>query len=430
MNNFRCFDYYTLKRLRSYVYALIDPMSDEIFYVGKGGGDEDGNQRIFSHFYEAERLQNSPQKQSRKIKKILDIWNRNQDVKWEILRHGINSTEAHEVEAAIIDSLNIPAKRLLNVVVGHNSARGILTLDDIRMMSALPVRPGKSIKVFVFQIHKHQNIAGNFNISAQDVYEATRRAWRIGKQYRNNTDDYYAVGVVQNVSIGAYKIDHWMQDNDQPTKCVFWKSEESDPLIIKKLLYKNWSKPLSEAKGFLQHGGGSILVEFNEKNQFRILKGTKDKENSWTDCDEATITVENGREVEADSEVNIGRDVENILPIIQSDQARKRIKEGSLDFPGSECLDGWNTLPMGKAAACKDKLMVFITDEKTAFEIVAQALCQVGHHCRSTTKLVVFSVDIKLASWNNIWNVFFPAFEQLYVSDALQCQVQTIADSP
>lgn len=303
MNNIINFDFYTLKILRSYVYALIDPASNEIFYVGKGGGDAYGNQRIFSHFHEADKLRNSPEKQSRKIKKILDIWNRKQEVKWVILRHGLNSTEAHEVEAAIIDTLNLPTNRLLNEVVGHHSARGILNFDGIKALSAPPVRPEKSIKVFVFQIHNHPNIALNCNITALDVYEATRRAWRIGKQYRNKGDEYYAVGVVQGISIGAYKIEDWGQDYDQPTKCVFWKSEEPDPLVIKKLLYKNWGKPISEAKGFLQHGGGSILVEFNEENQFRILKGTKDKENNWTDCDGATVTDETGREVEADSEV-------------------------------------------------------------------------------------------------------------------------------
>lgn len=413
MNKLRNFDFSVLKKLRSYVYVLIDPLDDEVFYVGKGGADGKGNQRLSEHFDEAEKLKAQPEKQSDKVKRILEIWRRNQDVKWLILRHGLNATEAHEVEAAVIDALDLSSKRLMNVIRGHSTARSMLTMQDIIRQSAPLVRPGKNIKVFIFQIHKHPNIAGNSNITPNAIYEATRRAWRIGRQYRHVADDYYAVGVVQNVSIGAYKIEQWKPDNEQPNKYIFWKSKKPNQQIIESLLSKNWSKQLSEASGYLQHGGGNILVEFNENNQFRILKGRKSSEDSWSSFGEMPESMDVRSQIEYDSEIDA------IISIIESEQARKCIKKGNFDFPGSEVLDDWNSLPFGQPSACKEKLIVFISDKNTAFDVVAASICHVGNQCRGITKRVLFAVIIDQSDWDNAWQVFSPAFWQLEASDGI-----------
>ena len=85
MNTQRTFDILQKEKLGKYVYALRDPRDGKIFYVGQGIND-----RVFEHFNEADNCINSsmPFKQmSSKIIRILDSWNKNEDVEWIILAH-------------------------------------------------------------------------------------------------------------------------------------------------------------------------------------------------------------------------------------------------------------------------------------------------------------------------------------------------------
>ena len=65
------FDYLINEALGSYVYALRDPATKCIFYVGKAGGrDAKGNRRALDHFDEAARCAaDLSLKRSLKVKK-------------------------------------------------------------------------------------------------------------------------------------------------------------------------------------------------------------------------------------------------------------------------------------------------------------------------------------------------------------------------
>ena len=104
--------------LKYYVYIYSNPLTDEIFYVGKGKGD-----RVFSHLYE--------ESESEKIKYLADLKLKNLKPKIEILIHGIDDEEtALRVEASIIDLIGI--NKLTNRQSGWRSATyGRMTLQQI-----------------------------------------------------------------------------------------------------------------------------------------------------------------------------------------------------------------------------------------------------------------------------------------------------------
>ena len=73
------------EKLKSYVYLLIDPTNEEIFYVGKGK-----NNRVFDHL--------DDEKNQEKANRIAQIRNHGLEPKIEILVHGLTDEIARKVE--------------------------------------------------------------------------------------------------------------------------------------------------------------------------------------------------------------------------------------------------------------------------------------------------------------------------------------------
>ena len=69
----------TIEKLGYYVYILIDPRNNKIFYVGKGKGN-----RINKHLL---GTLNDKTHETEKIKKIREIQNSGLEVKHIVLRH-------------------------------------------------------------------------------------------------------------------------------------------------------------------------------------------------------------------------------------------------------------------------------------------------------------------------------------------------------
>ncbi len=155
----------TIESLGYYVYLLIDPRNGEPFYVGKGHGN-----RVNQHLLGALETELDEVK---KIKTIHAIQKANLEVGHLILRHGLAEKEAFEVESAVIDFIGM--NNLTNIVAGHYAAeRGLMTLQDITIKyqaeDAEFDEPALLINI---------NKLYHYNISPEELYEATRKHWNV-----------------------------------------------------------------------------------------------------------------------------------------------------------------------------------------------------------------------------------------------------------
>ncbi len=92
------FDVKTIEHLKYYVYLLIDPVTDEPFYVGKGIGN-----RVFNHVEDS--LKSS--ENTDKFDVIRRIHSQGHKVKHLIVRHGLNEKTAFEIESTLIDTFKL-----------------------------------------------------------------------------------------------------------------------------------------------------------------------------------------------------------------------------------------------------------------------------------------------------------------------------------
>ncbi|GHU70473.1 hypothetical protein FACS189450_04980 [Spirochaetia bacterium] len=248
------FDQGQITVLGKYVYALKDPRDGKVFYVGQGTGA-----RVFSHFNEARDRLKDDQPASSKVLRILDIWRDDADVEWSIIAHALTKDEADRVESATIDALRLSQNGdPLNEINGKHST--FLSKDELAMKAAAPINPEQKCKVMIFSIQK----TANAKSSPDDIYKATRMEWPVAEKYRNLSDDYYAVGLVSQVSIGGYKIKKWEPGNDGR-----WRFEGEEASF---LVNKNWKKIIYPVMGYFQWGN-HLIVEFDGNGKFRFLRG-------------------------------------------------------------------------------------------------------------------------------------------------------------
>jgi hypothetical protein len=197
------FDKKITKTLGFYVYALIDPNTKKIFYVGKGSE----NNRVFDHL-------KASKTESEKTKRIKEIRSKGKEPIVEILRYGLNSEKsALELEAGIIDVLGI--ENLTNKIRGHGIEKGRLTLEDIkRLYGTAPVEISSlRNKYMLFFINRTYSTA----LSEMDIYDATRGFWsKVAKAKRTKDEKgklQYprALAIYDSVVVRVYTILDWYE---------------------------------------------------------------------------------------------------------------------------------------------------------------------------------------------------------------------------
>jgi hypothetical protein len=196
------------EKLKAYVYLLIDPRSDMVFYVGKGRGD-----RAFAHALEALGQPGLAHVGSLKLGTIRSIHEAGLQVRIEILHHGMTDQEAFLVESAGIDLLlhhgKVPhgdtAASLSNLERGHDIGFGISSVEELAARYAarkveiqdrlILIRPSN-----LWWAAKDDN----------ERYEATRMWWRmdVSKRIRYG----HAAAVVQGIIRMVWKIEGWEED--------------------------------------------------------------------------------------------------------------------------------------------------------------------------------------------------------------------------
>lgn len=185
----------TVEKLGYYVYALIDPRTKKVFYVGKGKGN-----RIYAHVEASELVD---VKEVEKIKTIREIRASGKDVKHVVVRHGLTESEAFAVEAAMIDYIQgVQKYNLTNLQDGHhNYELGLRTIEDIEIQYEAPeaVFEEPMLLIRVNRLYKP-------GMKPKELYDATRMQWRVGPRA---FEQKYACAVYLGIIREVYEIKKW-----------------------------------------------------------------------------------------------------------------------------------------------------------------------------------------------------------------------------
>ncbi len=187
-----------INQINWYVYALRDPCTNTIFYIGKGKGN-----RVFQHASDA---LDKPGVETEKLDTIRRILASGREVESFIIRHGIaTATQAYAIEAAVIDALRLGGHKLQNVAAGHGHRdRGLVHTSVLTSVYSAPVAPTVEVPTVLVRISR----LWTPQMTPSALYEAASGWWRMGKK-RARVKIAFAVsaGVVRAV----YRVTSWRQ---------------------------------------------------------------------------------------------------------------------------------------------------------------------------------------------------------------------------
>lgn len=179
------------EQLKYYVYIYSNPVTEEIFYVGKGKGN-----RLLSHL--------DDRSDSQKVKYLSDLTSKGLKPKIEILIHGLEDEKtALRVESSIIDLIGI--KNLTNKQIGYQSATfGRMSLKQIEALY-----DKRSVEVNDPSILIRISQAFRFSMTEIELYDYTRGQWRLDPKRASNAK--YGLAVYEGVVQEVYEIVSWYE---------------------------------------------------------------------------------------------------------------------------------------------------------------------------------------------------------------------------
>lgn len=184
------------EELDYYVYCLVDPRDKKVFYVGKGIGN-----RVFAHANDALEAEDLA---TDKLDKIREIIKAGYTVRHYIIRHKLTEEDAFTVESVLIDFLTYKDfnndSLLTNIVAGHHQwDEGIKTVNEIKQLydcEPLKLQPGHKLLMVNLNRTYHQKTKNGMRVRP-DLYEVTRKSWKINKTRADEID--YLLGVYKGV---------------------------------------------------------------------------------------------------------------------------------------------------------------------------------------------------------------------------------------
>jgi len=220
-----------------YVYLLVDPASNEVFYVGKGTG-----WRFASHLTDkrgysditSDADTDDTETRRKKIERIKAIRQRGQEPEVQFARIKITEAEAFSIEAALIDTLKHFGPRagggLTNEIGGQGTKNGLVSLDDVSQLLLTPILdtpiPAILFKLREWQTEEEPELPRHGygywkGMSDQDLYDSTRAWWSIASYRRPKY--HYAVAIFQGITRAVYRIDQssWRSYKLDPKKVAF-----------------------------------------------------------------------------------------------------------------------------------------------------------------------------------------------------------------
>jgi uncharacterized protein len=178
-----------VKKLKAYVYRLIDPRNGETFYIGKGQGN-----RVFAHIRTEQH--SAGDDLTEKIKRIREIKRAGFHVAHVIHRHGMDDPTALAVESALIDAY--PGLTNISQGIGASALGSMHAKEIIRKYSAEQAK---------FK-HKALLICISRTSDERSYYDATRYAWKISKTRANAAQVILAT--VRGVIVDAFVAHDWL----------------------------------------------------------------------------------------------------------------------------------------------------------------------------------------------------------------------------
>lgn len=200
-----------------YVYVLVDPTDESVFYVGKGS-----KQRLLAHGREAD-LALDEKTRSSKVRRIRAIRDAGHEPRVDVVRHGLDESQALLVEAALIDSLD----GLTNAAGGHGVEHARRPLSEyVALYGADPVAadapPAVLIRVGRWREMAEQMEPGVWRhgngyrpgISLEEIMDSARGWWKISRRSIRRRGIRHAVAVYDGVTRAIMEIGSWTQRDD------------------------------------------------------------------------------------------------------------------------------------------------------------------------------------------------------------------------
>ena len=195
------FDEKTKQQLGSYVYALFSDDESFPFYIGKGV-----NNRVFDHLRCA-----VDEKEADVSSLKYDKIRHSKNIKHVIVRHGLTSNEAFDVECSLLDLLEYIKHPLTNIMGGHKSIeKGLMTTDEIiRYYNAeiLERMPDNSVIININKQYKRGNCG-------DEIYRATKEIWVIGKNKlgKDGLPKFkYVLSEFNSLIVEVFEVESWYE---------------------------------------------------------------------------------------------------------------------------------------------------------------------------------------------------------------------------
>lgn len=227
----------TKESLKLYIYCLVDPRDEKIFYIGKGSDD-----RVFQH----SRGLAEKSITSEKIDLIKDIIQEGKAVQYYILKHGIdkdNQNKAYEFESFLIEFMEFQGFAhhftLSNIQGGYNSLiNGIQTVEELEAIYGSTEVP---IEYFINSDYKLLIININKTKSYKSLYDATRSSWKLSESRVKNVD--FVLSEYHGVVRAIYKPTKWQRTANMK-RLEFEGYEVNEGDIYNYFIYKKIPKKI------------------------------------------------------------------------------------------------------------------------------------------------------------------------------------------
>ena len=180
-----------VRKIRHYVYRLIDPRNGTTFYVGRGQGN-----RVFSHAAGQDKTTEPGENEALKLKTIWAIKNAGFKVQHVIHRHGMDEYTAKEVESALIEAY----PGLTNLQGGYDNSRGVMLAEQI-IREYEPEDAVFQDKVMLINVNK--------SIENQNPYDAVRYAWKVSPNSAEKCK--YVLAVRRGEIIHVFRATKWLR---------------------------------------------------------------------------------------------------------------------------------------------------------------------------------------------------------------------------